>query len=200
MSNAQLADKAAEIIGDLQGFVPDDRMVIAGGFPRDVILGRDAKDLDFIINTNGMDPAATTALNEWWHLQGLTRLSGQKAYSAQASGNTFMVYGDKKGKHPAQFIVTKVPPLEFVAETFDFGFCQIAYGMDGLLFKSQAFDWDADNKKISLLIRDTITPYQLGYAVRDHFPRLKHKYPWDMEILWLTKQQAKSYCKMRIVK
>jgi hypothetical protein len=187
----EITDKALEVIGRLTDFVEPDNIVIGGGMARDIILDRPIKDIDLIVY-GGADKSVTIKRAELGLKNlGLMLLSGTNAYSKRDDKSNFLVYGlgprDSKTEADVQAIVTKVKPLKFIEETFDIGLCQAAIDTDGRFLVSEWFKNDARNHKLTLLVRDTITPYQIGYSIKEHVPRLQKKYDYDFEVAWGVK-------------
>ena len=156
---------------------PNDVM-LAGGFMRDVRNNRPVKDYDFVWNGRGQE-IVREDMRSLLAKYGMSLVSGEKAYHSE-KGNHFRVYGRRKSATSlvpdVQLIECKVPPHQFLEDTFDFGLCQIGIDPFGELWYSNAYERDEDERTLSLLVRKTITPYQLGYALRDHLPRLQSKY------------------------
>lgn len=173
----------------LSDFLPAQNYICAGGLPRDILLGKpeQIKDIDIIMHKPiGMEQHVFTR-----HLGklGYLPISGRTAYSKKDDHSNFIVYEHKDlikrfGGVPVQLIQAKVEPRVFVAQTFDLGLCQAAVDSDGLFWASDYFKHDQKHKTLTLLVRDTITPYQIGYSIKEHIPRLQQKYPYPTVIDW----------------
>lgn len=73
-----------------------------------------------------------------------------------------------------QIISLKVDPVEYVKKHFDVGLCMAWCDGTRLRF-TQRFQTDAANKTITLC--GDLTEQEYDYAVRNHIPRIKQKYP-----------------------
>lgn len=159
----------------LSGVMPTKYFGVAGGFCRDVILDKPVGDLDIVIEYESLLRSQNRNLNLFFSQNDIQLLAGTNAYASKNT-TTFKVYGNKDGS--IQYILTKEPVVDFVRKSFDFGLCQAvlpAYS-DRFLVSDQ-FRRDATYKTATLMVRDTISAYQLGYALQKHYPKLKKKYP-----------------------
>lgn len=207
MIQEEIIELAATVAQEIKQFCAGNRnqALFAGGFPRDLDNGRKVKDLDIIICQN---PAHGNfdikGYNNWMMKRKLGMISGSKAYGSRTgNGNNFLVFGDHTlpDNGPIQVIQPKVDALRFVNETFDFGLCQIAMDMDGNLYKSNQYLSDQKNEEMSLMVRHTITPFQLGYALRDHYPRLSKKYPsYKLQVKYMDEMDRNELSKLEHVR
>lgn len=175
-------DAAQEMFGRLQ---PSDAHIIsiAGGAPRDLILGRPVKDIDFIFNYHalqakyGLRPASLkwNKFIDGFNIESSGDYVAFLSAPAKKRKNFFQVFssGDKK----VQVMQTHISPPEFIDKTFDFGLCCALIAMDGSFHVSERFVRDARDKTLTLYVRESITEYQVGRAIKEHYPRLLEKYP-----------------------
>jgi len=191
-----LIDKATKAMTILADEFNEQHFCIGGGLPRDLILGKPVKDIDIIVYGGSGDRVSPMVHRILTNRLGLSLISGTNAYSKKDDTSNFAVYGpQKESKGPEiQAIVCKVLPHTFIQDTFDLGLCQAAMTVDGKMWVTPAFMADAKNKQLSLLVRDTISAYQIGYSIKEHLPRIQKKYPYEFQLLY---NQESSYTKLR---
>ena len=178
-----MVEAATDLVGELGSFLSDHNFVIGGGFTRDIRNHKPIKDIDIIMNMKMFSFGEGRAFDAWLKSRQMLLLSGDKAYNSQSKGNNFKVYGPSPEQKVSskdvevQIIACQVPPLLFIEQTFDYGLCQVATLPSGDVYASDQYMMDEENKTLTLMVRESITPYQLGYALKDHLPRLQKKFP-----------------------
>lgn len=189
----ELGELAIKAMSDLGEFLHPSMFLVAGGFPRDIKNGKAVKDVDIVLHIP--DEKLLRHEGEFDTFLKKYNLKNISTTAGYAGRNQFSVFGDPSNKSKLQIIQASVTPHIFIRDTFDIGLCQIAMDVRGNIWKSKAYEEDVDNKKMSLLVRDTISPYQLGYALKGHYPRLKHKYNWPLfPKYFMNKAEAMKHC------
>jgi len=174
-----LMDKAEEVMGSLANVMDMNHFLIGGGMARDLLLGIPVKDIDIIIYGGDRKSPSFLRTDRALRAIGLLPISGETAYTKKGDQSNFIVYSELGGtKGPeVQAIVCKVAPEVFISQTFDLGLCQAALDCNGDFWVSDWFLHDIRHKSMSLLVRETISAYQIGYSIKEHVPRLKGKFP-----------------------
>jgi len=175
-----LMDKAEAVMGSLADTMNMKHFLIGGGMARDLLLGVPVKDIDVIVYGGARKSDGFLLTDHALREIGLAPVSGGTAYTKKDDQSNFIVYSELKDriKGPeVQAIVCKVPPEVFISQTFDLGLCQAALDCNGDFWVSDWFLHDIKHKTMSLLVRETISAYQIGYSIKEHVPRLKGKFP-----------------------
>lgn len=185
--DGKLLDTAGHFMEVFDTVADRSHFAIAGGMPRDLILGKPIRDLDFILYPDHPTAGPTREQHAALTKLGLVQKSGAAAYSKKNDKSNFLVYGFENDPPEnfvdAQVIIPKVYPHVFVEQTFDIGICQALMDYDGQLWTTTAFRTDAKEKYLTLMNRETISAYQLGYSIKEHIPRLKKKYPYEFRLM-----------------
>jgi hypothetical protein len=162
--------------------------VIAGGALRDLILGREIKDIDVFAHANGnYDTPWTSAQLKGCmdHYLGPSKISINEAFAKACPAITGVVcaveiWARYTLPNPVQLILTPFPvTLRSAVARIDFGLCRVAY--DGkTLYRSPEFDYDAENKQFTLYRADNDRQYWRSQA---RWERFQAKYEgWPMDV------------------
>lgn len=171
MTNDEFVSRALKYFGEFSEMC---QIVLAGGAPRDLILGKEIKDLDFIIAIGGKSIDWVTDLSKKLYKLNFRLISDKKKNSKYEKA--FAVYENKEDE--VQVIFTEHKDVSyFISDTFDIGLCMVAIGPKGNFHVWDAFMKDARNKTLTLYARPSLTGAQLKKCVNDHFPRLLKKFP-----------------------
>ena len=76
---------------------------------------------------------------------------------------------------PYQIILTKIPPIEYVEQKFDFGLCKVYYDGTKVRFLPD-FMHDARNQTLTL-VGQNMSQEEVEYSMNEHLDRIQYKYP-----------------------
>lgn len=154
--------------------------VLAGGIVRDTIFGKDPKDIDIFVSQEDFDEnKVKIALFE--HEVSECDFSGyaeipdvQRVFNISRKYASITEMVKLHCDLPAQIIVMQpgMSPLKRI-ETFDFGFCQVAYDGEKILFTDH-FSKDYLDKTISLVYCENQHEWERSMI---RFARISQKYP-----------------------
>jgi hypothetical protein len=154
---------------------------LAGGAPRDLLLGAEVSDWDFFIPTSYSPTTGFDLGHIGFRLQG-----GEKS----------PYIGEKKIFDTYTWIHKTGPKVQLIfsdqqIEDFDISTCQVALDMHGKVYVTDAFERAISYRVHCVYLRTYQSLYQLTHGLFDHVPRVLAKYPWpirfDME--GVTKKQ-----------
>lgn len=164
--------------------LPDTKVAVCGGAPRDLLLGRVPSDIDMYITAkNGVDyEAKIKDLSEIFGRA--SKLDRYRDYLGGQQGLPNLVgireFNSKEGDKLQ--IMGFCPELgdegdlaKSVINTYDFGICMIGYNSDRELVKATYFDMDVAYKTLTLHNWNSL--YLLKRSLEAHLPKLKAKYP-----------------------
>ena len=152
----------------------DPTAIIAGGCLRDLYFGREPKDVDIF----------TGQLPDW-------PLLDESSFDYEGMQYVLGVADYKRDDIKYNVIIVEPVAPNILIETFDLGFCQIAF--DGkTLIKSQAFLWDAKYQLITLHHTDRYSRSIRRYA------RINERYNFDLIIPVLEKANGNADQSTRI--
>lgn len=156
-------------------FIPESKLVIAGGYPRDKILGRQPRDIDvFALEASGKSSDVTEALR--WH--SIPFMVEPKSYGFPGHSCPELARFDKSIKlrfmeWDVHLVCTPCQTPSDVVETFDFNICRFFYDVEldriYAWSKTDRSDLHAKNMRlmhdrtpVSSLRRGFLFEYRLG--------------------------------------
>lgn len=99
----------------------------------------------------------------------------RRIYSNYGDSRVTVIWDVMKNLLPFQLVFLKDRPVDYVEDHFDFGLCKCY--CDGEKFRfTPDFNRDVKNKTITLVAKD-LTEEEYRYAMEQHLPKVKDKYP-----------------------
>ena len=149
----------------LKSVLPSRSVWFAGGFPRDLLLGREIKDIDVYLDVRNIPVRKLSYAGQ--HLQsiGFTVLGDEEYRGEEDEGlvHTVLESEDKK----VNIILLNYRAPQYVREKFDLGLCQVMIGEDeGTIYMTDSFVHDVYHQVISV-----------HTEVGEHLARVMNKYP-----------------------
>lgn len=154
----------------------DPNCIIAGGYVRDNVLGREPKDVDFYLQTS---------LNVF---EFVSMLSAYTRHRPAPEGLRPAVKGESY-QHPFKVGVVGMGPevdiiliaqpvtTDLVFSMFDLGICMAAVTADGRTVLDPRFNSDVMSKTITLYAANKLTEADYEHSKKEHVPRVMEKYP-----------------------
>jgi hypothetical protein len=164
-----------------------EKIRLAGGAPRDLLLGAPVSDWDFFVHSPplpSIDLAIADALYGCLFLPQSdpvkSKYTGEKIFDTTTWRNSS---GDK-----VQIILSHQ-----TIDLFDISTCQVALDMQGKVYVTDAFRRSVDHSVHTVYLRAYKTHYQFIKGLTDHVPRIVQKYPWPIRLDYdgVTKEQLK---------
>jgi hypothetical protein len=172
-----------EITDIMEYFIRQDhsnKIRLAGGAPRDLLLGAEVSDWDFFI------PRETTLSKYDLTWFGFTRDVSKPKPMYAIGSQLFETSTWMKGDAKVQLIYSNQQ-----IDDFDISTCQVALDMQGKVYVTSAFETSAEYRIHCVYLRAYNSLYQLTHGLFDHLPRVLKKYPWTvrLETAGVTKKQ-----------
>jgi hypothetical protein len=147
-------------------------IVLAGGAPRDFILGKGISDYDFYVGCS-MSPREVAKFADRMDInkRHCYRIGESTGQEYTGMGAVWQVGNDIQLITDSEYVDT-----QRVWERFDIGLCMAAIESDGTLVTAPAFDVDRDNKQLTLYITNKNIE-RTGRSLTAHVPKLLKKYP-----------------------
>lgn len=168
MTNEDKIDLAFDIFDDVD--TDPARFALVGGAPRDIILRKEIRDLDFVVNVSSMrgDKDFHNKIRSFIRKYKLTNMTDgyiESEFIVRSSPDKMI-----------NLIQYENSPREFVDNHFDFGICCSLMTGEGQLFVTNWFEQDSEYKHLNLRVRESLSEYSIGKAIKCHAPKIQQKY------------------------
>lgn len=165
--------------------------ILAGGAPRDWMLGKQIKDYDFYVKLSDLRKHTRSSGAD--ELLRSFRLMYNPIYSTSPYGtiplpicvfnspdnNIQVMVLDDVNVPPSVLVFPTgraITKIEDLVDLFDFGICKVWIASDGTLKLSPEFKEDSQNKELRLRVLPEMAYANIGRALAEHYPRLQQKY------------------------
>jgi len=157
--------------------------IIAGGFPRDMHLGKEWKDVD--IYTTAPKGNIRRIITQIVGRAPLFMFDGDRSYTENPN-----VRYVAQVKHPNtgvmfDFIGVYMSPVDYINKFFDFNLCKIHIHRNNGFMKIEVpscAQKDIDNETLTMTVNKEMDSHSVGKALLEHYHRLHKKYP-DYELV-----------------
>jgi hypothetical protein len=155
----------------------NDKIRLAGGAPRDLLLGAEVSDWDFFIYGGERE-------NPMGHLKLNNILFDHQFYPLPTPKTKALEYEHEKifdtTTWESKGIKLQTIYSKQMIDDFDISTCQVALDMHGKVYVTREFQNAIDFNVHRVFLRTYKTMYQLVHGLYDHVPRIKAKYGWPV--------------------
>ena len=163
------------------------RIRLAGGAPRDLLLGAPVSDWDFFVY-GPPSPSVDLAVDN---------VMCGCDFSPQPDREILIYSADKifdtSTWHNSSGDKVQIIRSHQTIDVFDVSTCQVALDMQGKVYVTDAFRRSVDHSVHVVYLKTYKTHYQFVKGLTDHVPRIVEKYPWPVRLDYdgVTKEQLK---------